>query len=479
MKYWLAWFILLFHVSATAQLTWTTSGDVAPDTCSNMHPRLCLDGAGNPLVVWGRMNDQTVFFSRWTGSAFSAPVILNPPWMPVATASWMGPDIASHGDTVYVVVKRIPESADSNRIFLFASFNGGVSFSNPVELGFIADSISRFPAVTTDATGNPIVAFMKFNSSFLDSRWAVLRSSDYGNTFTTDTKASGWGGSAEVCDCCPGEIISEGNTCVVLYRDNNANLRDSWAGISADNAISFTNGCAVDDNNWVIAACPASGPDGVIVGDTLYATFMSGGTGSYQAYLSKTCLGSNTLCSIEPLTGNIPGLSQQNYPRIANDGSAIAIVWKQSVNGDAQLPILLTPDITNGFPASYDTVAVNNVTNADVKLKNSRVWVVWQDNASGTVRYKTGTYSAPTGLREEFDTNPFSVFPNPAGEELNVASDLSSVFTIRVYTVLGKLVYQETVQGKTTVSLTDWSEGLYLMALEAGDRVYRKKFFKH
>ena len=96
---------------------------------------------------------------------------------------------------------------------------------------------------------------------------------------------------------------------------------------------------------------------------------MSGGTGSYQAYLSKTCLGSNTLCSIEPLTGNIPGLSQQNYPRIANDGSAIAIVWKQSVNGDAQLPILLTPDITNGFPASYDTVAVNNVTNADVKLK--------------------------------------------------------------------------------------------------------------
>ena len=121
---------------------------------------------GKSLVVWGR-NERSDRFSRWTGSAFSAPVILNPPWMPVATASWMGPDIASHGDTVYVVVKRIPESADSNRIFLFASFNGGVSFSNPVELGFIADSISRFPAVTTDATGNPIVAFMKFNSSFL------------------------------------------------------------------------------------------------------------------------------------------------------------------------------------------------------------------------------------------------------------------------------------------------------------------------
>ncbi|MBL7948096.1 MAG: exo-alpha-sialidase, partial [Bacteroidia bacterium] len=259
MKLYLTFWIVLFHLSTTAQITWTGAGEVATDTCSNMHPRISLDAAGNPLVVWGRMNDQTAFFSRWTGSAFSAPVILNPPWMPVATASWMGPDIASHGDTVYVVVKRIPESADTNRIFLFTSFDGGASFHNAVELGFIADSISRFPAVTTDASGNPLVAFMKFNASFLDSRWVVTRSSDYGTTFSPDTKASGWGGSAEVCDCCPGEIISNGNTCVMLYRDNNANLRDSWAGISADNAISFTNGCAVDDNNWVIAACPASG----------------------------------------------------------------------------------------------------------------------------------------------------------------------------------------------------------------------------
>ena len=43
-------------------------------------------------------------------------------------------------------------------------------------------------------------------------------------------------------------------------------------------------------------------------GDNLYATFMSGGTGSYQAYFEQNRLGSNTLCSIEPLTGNIPGL---------------------------------------------------------------------------------------------------------------------------------------------------------------------------
>jgi hypothetical protein len=410
-------FALATCIAANAQITWTMGMNISTNTYSNLRPRITLDRSGNPLVIWGRMSDEAVFFSRWNGTMFTTPVKLNST-ITVATASWMGPDIASYGDTVYVVAKRTPETNNANRIFIFTSFNGGVSFNAPVELGFIADSISRFPTVTTDASGNPIVAFMKFNSAFGDIRWVVLKSTDYGTTFSIDKKASGWGSSSEVCDCCPGAIISEGNTCAMLYRNNNSNIRDTWTGISNNNANNFTSGFALENNNWMLMSCPSSGPDGVIIGDTLYSTFMNGGSGSYRTYLSKSAISTGSMSGVNNLTGAIAGLSQQNYPRIANDGNAMAIVWKQTVSGASQLPILFTNNIANGFPAAYDMVDLNDITNADVAMRNGNVFVVWQDDNSGTVKYRSGTYSQSTTGINEIAATDFSVYPNPTNDFL-------------------------------------------------------------
>ena len=82
--------------------------NISANTYSNMHPRISLDANGNPLVIWGRMNDQSCFFSKWNGTMFTMPVKLNGT-LTVATASWMGPDIASHGDTVTWCSKKHPK----------------------------------------------------------------------------------------------------------------------------------------------------------------------------------------------------------------------------------------------------------------------------------------------------------------------------------------------------------------------------------
>lgn len=470
-------------VSAQSDITWSMGMDISTNTYGNMHPRMALDGIGNPLVVWGKMSDESVYFSKWNGTMFTTPVKLNPSWMTIATASWQSADIASHGNTVYVVVKRTPEVSDTNRIFIFTSFNAGVSFNNPVELGFIADSISRFPTVTTDATGNPIVAFMKFNSTFGDSRWVVTKSSDYGNTFSIDIKASGWGSSSEVCDCCPGAIISEGNSCAMMYRNNNANIRDSWTGISNDNATSFTSGFALENNNWMLMSCPSSGPDGVIIGDTLYSTFMNGGSGDYRTYLSKSSISAGAMSSVTTLTGSITGLSQQNFPRIANDGNAMAIVWKQTVSGAAQLPILFTNDIANGFPASSDTVDLDNITNADVAMSNGKVYVVWQDDASGTVKYRIGTYSPiVTGINEESEYN-FSIYPNPATDKLNIASPHNKILSINIFNSLGENIYSVQATSNLQIETSNFANGLYFiqvipMASGTQNKFFTQKFIK-
>jgi len=477
----LSFIAITFCISVNAQITWNMGMNISTNTNGNMHPRIALDRLGNPLVVWGKMSDESVYFSKWNGTMFTTPVKLNPSWMTIATASWQSADIASHGDTVYVVVKRTPETSDTNRIFIFTSLNGGSSFNAPIELGFIADSISRFPTVTTDATGNPIVAYMKFNNSFMDSRWVVAKSADYGNTFSTDVKASGWGSSAEVCDCCPGAIVSSGNKTAMLYRDNNSNIRDIWTGISNNNANTFASGFEVDNNNWMVMSCPSSGPDGVIIGDTLYSTFMSSGSGAYRTYLSKSSISTGVVSSLTNLTGTITGLSQQNYPRIATDGNAMAIVWKQNVSGVAQLPILFTNDITNGFSAAYDTVDLDNITNADIAMSNGKLYVVWQDDGSGTVKYRSGTYNqSTTGLSPlSFGEVGVRLYPNPVLSTLTLQSniDLQNA-EIKIFNLVGEKVLTLHKTSSPALDVAALTNGIYFLQVTANNKFYTQKFIK-
>ena len=477
-------FMLAFSISkAQNKITWGMGMNIGTGTNGNMHPRVALDRSGNPMIVWGKMGEESVSFARWTGTAFTI-VKLNPSWLKVATASWMGPDIASKGDTVYVVVKRTPETTDTNHIYILTSFNGGVTFSSPVRVDYIKDSMSRFPTVTVDASGNPIVAFMKFNSSFLDSRWVVTKSKDYGKTFSTDVNASGYSGAnAEACDCCPGALISSGNVSTMLYRDNLSNIRDIWTGVPNNNNFSFNSGFAADNTKWMIMSCPSSGPDGVIVGDSLYSVFLSSGGGSYRTYISRSSISSGKVNKVSKLTGNITGLSQQNYPRIANDGKAMAIVWKQTVSGVSQLPILFTNDIGKGFPATYDTVDLADITNADIAMNNGNIFVVWQDDKSGTVKYRKGNYTPlNTGSVTDVEESAFSIFPNPALSTITLQSGINLQYAeVTVFNVVGEKVYSQNLKNlnNTLLDISTLTNGIYFLRISAGNRLLTQKFIKH
>lgn len=481
--------ILLFIISCANILaygqnaiTWSSVMNIAPGSYGNLHPRIVTDASGNPLVIWGRNSDATVFFSRWNGNAFTSPVQLNPMGFTIATASWMGPDIAAKGDTVYVVMKRTPESSNANHIYITHSFDGGATFSTPVQVDFIADSISRFPTVTTDNAGNPIVGFMKFNSAFLDSRWAVAKSNNFGNTFSTDVKASGWSGTnALVCDCCPGAVVNSGNTVALLYRDNLNNLRDIWAGVSTDGGSAFTLGMPVDQGNWVIPACPASGPDGVIIGDTLYTTYMSGASGTSLVYLSKSLVAPGTGSTGTPLTDWFSGLSSQNYPRVAGAGNALAVVWKQYVNNTDQLALRYTNNIASGLPAAYDTVDTNDIANADVALTDGNVFVVWEDDNSGTVKYRKGTFPSATGIEKNSFQNQFIVYPNPVSGFLYIQLPLKENVKISVMDVIGRQIFSgqiEFSQNKIQLNTSNWNTGIYFLKIITGNQTVTSKIVK-
>ncbi len=466
--------LILFGIEAVAQtgIIWNQPFDVAAAASGNNHPRITTDANGNPLVVWSHAN--RAMLSRWNGTAFTTPVLVNPPGIDVAGASWMGPDIASHGDTVYIVFKQVPENVDTCHIFCTRSFNGGLTFDSPVQVDNIADSLSRFPTITTDESGNPVIGFMKFNAAFLESRWVVTRSSDYGLSFTADTKASGWSSPTSViCDCCPGAVVSSGNTVAMLYRDNNSDIRDIWTGISSDGGNSFMGGMNIDQNSWVINACPATGPDGVIIGDTLYSAFMSGAGGNSLVYRSATSLSGMAGSQSIELTGNFSGLSQQNYPRIATDGTALAIVWKQRVNGTDQCILRFSEEAGTFATAGIDTVDLDNVTNADVALAGGKIFVVWEDDASGTIRFRSGNFSSTTNLQITPCDNEIYVYPNPTADEITVQSR-DIVNEMVIYNLMGEIISDE-FPGKKEFQMSIRQAGTYFVNMISGNKIVKKR----
>ena len=434
--------ILLIKIEIVAsQVMWDAALDVAPSSFDNNRPRIVTDAQGHPLVIFGKNND--ILFTKWIGGGFSQPVKINPANLPAASQDWMGPDIAAHGDTIYVVFKQTPEDNFNSHIWCMRSFNGGQSFDTPVRVEGVGTDRSRFPAVTTDSLGHPVVAFMRFNNSFLDARWVVTRSNDYGASFEDDVLASGWSDpDAEVCDCCPGTLTSDGNTIALTYRDNHENNRDNWVAVSYDGGATVSGGFNMDHQDWILLNCPASGPDGVIVGDTIYTVSMNGATTDELVYTGKGSVTDLQSNAATPVTEYSDGLIQ-NFPRIANYQTSVGMLWRHSLNFNSMLGFRFASDITKGLPTEFDTLATSGVINADLAVTKDRVFVVWQNNQSGTVKYRAGEYEARVDTTSLFDpAYPMvEVFPNPANEIiiLNLPVD-QTIEEFSVFDFTGKTV---------------------------------------
>jgi hypothetical protein len=182
--------------------------------------------------------------------------------------------------------------------------------------------------------------------------------------------------------------------------------------------------------------------------------------------------------SIRNLTGAINGLSQQNYPRIASDGKAMAVVWKQTVNGVAQLPILFANDIAKGFPVSYDTVDLTNITNADVAMSKGNIFVVWQDDNSRTVKYRSGTYNQLALGIHEVEAVNFSIYPNPTIDELYITASNNINFSLNIFNSVGEKVYSSQGTSNMKLQTSNFAKGAYFIQINTGQNLITKKIVK-
>lgn len=456
--------------AAQAQIIWDPAITVASPSLSHNWPRITIDGAGNPVVIWG--NAERVMFARWNGNGFTTGVQISPVGMTIAEAGWMGPEIASHGDTIYVVFKETPENVDGKSIWCLRSLDGGETWSDAVKVDQVGSDKARFPVVTTDQEGHPVVGFMRFDPQFRDPHWVVARSQDHGNTFLPDTKASGWSGAgSEVCDCCPGSMHSSGDRIALFYRDNLDNLRECWAGLSSDRGNSFSSGMNMDRTGWRINSCPSSAIDGVILGDSVYSAFMSGAEGAARVYFSRAAFGSSGGIGthVVPIT---PDIRSQNYPRVAGLGRALGVIWSQYSGDRFILPILFYSDITTGVPIAIDTLGMGQIENADIAISDDQIFVIWKDGGSKNIWFRSGTWRAPNSILKRAPLlQDIMVFPNPGKTYWRITGQYSGRGNLNAFVInmSGDIKQIIPMQGMTQLELTidcsDLPAGSYTIRL--------------
>ena len=134
-KIWRIGIILLLSILSlighAQQLSWSSFTNISGNSDGYGRPRIVLTSNNDPLIIWRKDSSPKVLrASKWNGNNFSAPYdILSSGILP---SSWEGPEVASKGDTVYVVFTSTVTSQSS--IMLIKSFDGGLTFSDTIRV---------------------------------------------------------------------------------------------------------------------------------------------------------------------------------------------------------------------------------------------------------------------------------------------------------------------------------------------------------
>lgn len=96
-------------------------------------------------------------------------------------------------------------------------------------------------------------------------------------------------------------------------------------------------------------------------------------------------------------------------------------------------------------------------------------------NGNGWCKDETASYSEICELgTEDFQIAGFQLFPNPAGNLLNIQSK-ENIQNVKIYSAQGILVK---VLTSKTIDVSQLSAGMYFVRIAIGDKNVTKKFLK-
>ena len=458
----------LFSIINFAQhsIAWETEISVSDGNLyGNIRPRMTILENGSPAIIYGNTGDENLHISAWNGTSFNTPIQIVPSGMSSYIANWTGPDIESKGDTIIAVFKLNP--AETGNVYSVRSVDGGATFSDTIRVDNLDNGVAWMPSMGIDDNGNPVVTYMSHGASWSNPEYVIVHSDDAGLTYNPAQSVSNVVG--EACDCCPSEVIVEGQKQALLFRNNDANIRDIYAVFSNDGGTTFPYEQNIDSLDWLISSCPSTGPHGVFMNDTLYAVSMSkGGVGYSRIYVSSSNVADSILLEEKMVIPEPdPVYAIQNFPRISGENDTIVMTWQENVGNNTEIFYSLSATGANHLTnlTTYKYIANDSTDGAqtapDIRYKNGYVHLTFRDGLTGNIIYKRGQVQSNVGLSEQFNSIEFG--PNPSQDGLFVFSEDLEIQSL--VNELGQSVsYSQNKTGtETQLQLNDNLHGNYFL----------------
>ena len=361
-------------------------------------PRIALTN-DQPIIIWRKdSSPKTIRASKWDGTSFTTAYDITAAG--VLPSSWDGPEIAAKGDTVYLVFASTATTQES--IMLIRSFDGGNTFSDTIRVSENNPAHKyRMGNIKIDKDGHPIVSYMQYLLNFTEPKQMVNRSINYGDSFIGSIEGS-FSAPGEPCDCCKSSLILDNNDIYLLFRNNINNERNSYISKSTDGGQTFNLVADLDDYDWNVNGCPATGPLGVVNGDSLLIVRRSGASGNDEIVYSnsnKLDLNYSYNRNIDPIAGKI-----QDYPDLTINGDTIFIAWQDNRNN---IPDCFFSYSTNGTEnlslgnIFTDSLVFGAKLNPDLVFKNKNIHLVYNDNGSNSIKYVRGSFDNISYIYEQ------------------------------------------------------------------------------
>ncbi len=302
--------------------------------------------------------------------------------------------------------------------YVVRSDDGGYTWGDTMRVEPADGFLSRFPSVAVATGGEPVVQYMQLEQNFGDARYVV--SHMMGGMFMPPVQASALHSPGYVCDCCPGQVVATNTNVLALYRNAGQNIRTMWGASSTDAGMNFDYGAELDATNWELFACPSSGPDGYVAGDSVRYVWMSGETNGNKVFVGSAHLPELTPGPQYLLFPDQPASIAQNYPRISGSADTLGVVWQQSGGGNSAILFSYSVSGLTGLSAP-DTLATGmpgQMETPDIQYGNGAFHIVWSDQGPNEVHYQMATLQSTTALATHMAPQNLAVWPQPANDHL-------------------------------------------------------------
>ena len=456
-------FLLVCIESDAQTLNWSATQAISSGSQSGYdRPRVVTTANNFPLIMWTKTSTpKSIRVSRWNGTSFSIPYDIVSPVLEVT--GFIGPEIASKGDTVYVIF--LSARSPNNYIYLISSFDGGLTFSDTVRVSDNSNTYKfSMPNVIINTDGNPIVSYMTCTNSWTDWEQMVKVSSDFGNTFSSAFNVSALA-PGEPCDCCKSSLVANGNDVFLLFRNNDMDVRNSYVAKSSDGGLTFTTTNDVDNANWVIGSCPSTSAQGMLSGDSIIIVRRSGANGQDKLLLSavnSTNLQYAYNHNIDPISFGV-----QNFPEIGGNRDTIGVVWQDNRNSYMDCYFSYSTTGANTISGSVymsDTNNVGSQTDPDICFTNSVFHFVYENVGTHEILYRSATFANNTAITK-LDNNKLLIYPNPTTEKIKISTHLKGLVSIK--NIEGKLLVEvEKHQENEVIDISLLPSGIYTVELQ-------------